>query len=458
MDEYENFLLNKQHIENNNGFSPLWMPDFLYDFQKYLVEWALLKGRAALFEDCGLGKTPQQLVWAENVVRHTGKPVLILAPLAVSAQTKREAEKFGIEAHRSMDSSIKGKIIITNYEKLHFFNSNDFQGIVLDESSILKSFSGKRRKEITKFMKKIPYRLLATATAAPNDYIELGTSSEALGYMGCVDMINKFFINDLKNTNINRRYYGESPKFRFSGHAEIPFWRWVTSWARACRMPSDLGFDDNDFVLPKLIEKNHFVETDKLPKGLLLPKEAYDLREQRSEKRRTIKERCQKAAELIISNNNGDQSATWCQYNEEGDFLEKIIPDSVQIAGKHSDERKEAVFLDFQAGNIKNLITKPKIGGWGMNWQNCSFVNYFIWHSYEEYFQGTRRFWRFGQKNKVTINRILTRGEMKILRNLDRKHKQALNMFDNLIAEMNNSLTIKKQNDHTKEMEVPKWL
>lgn len=452
---YNEYLETRQQRGANCGFNPILLPDFLFDFQKHLVEWAIVKGRCALFEDCGLGKTPQQLVWAQNIVLHTGKPVLILAPLAVSSQTKREADKFNIDSYRSMDGSIKSNIIITNYEKLSYFNHNDFSGVVCDESSILKSFDGARKKEITEFMKKVPYRLLATATAAPNDYTELGTSSEALGFLGFIDMLNRFFKNDNNSSGLGRMF-GEAPEWRFKGHAEIQFWRWVTSWARACRKPSDLGFDDNRFILPKLIETEHVVEAETLPEGYFLPVHASNLREQREEKKRTIKERCEKV--LSIVSERKDQSIIWCQLNDEGDYLKKIIPDSVQISGKDSDDTKENVFVDFSNGSIKRLITKPKIGAWGMNWQNCCHIVYFPSHSYEQYYQSVRRCWRFGQKSNVDVDIVMTEGERKIMRNLQRKNIAAANMFSNLVSEMNNSLNLQKNINYNRKEIIPSWL
>jgi hypothetical protein len=452
---YTDFLLEKQQRGIDCGFEPVWIPDFLFDFQKSLTEWAIKKGRGALFEDCGLGKTPQQLVWAENVARKTDKPVLILAPLAVSAQTTREAEKFNIECYRSMDGKIKGRIVITNYEKLCHFNHNDFSGVVCDESSILKSFDGARKTEITDFMRKVPYRLLCTATAAPNDYIELGTSSEAIGYLGFMDMLNRFFKNDNNNSGL-RRSFGEMPKWRLKGHAEIPFWRWVTSWARACRKPSDLGFDDNKFKLTPLREIENLVEAETLPDGYFLPMHAATLPEQREEKRRTIKERCERVLSLV--ENHKDQTVIWCQLNDEGDFLEEIIPDSVQISGSDNDDKKEKAFLDFAKGDIKVLITKPKIGAWGMNWQNCCHVVYFPSHSYEQYYQAVRRCWRFGQKNPVTVDIVLTEGERKIMRNLQRKNIAAMKMFSNLVGEMNNSIHLQNRNEFTQKETIPQWL
>lgn len=452
---YTQFLELKQQRGVDCGFEPVWVPDFLFDFQKSLTEWAIKKGRGALFEDCGLGKTPQQLVWAENVARKTNKPILILAPLAVSAQTTREADKFGIECYRSMDGKIKSRIVITNYEKLCHFNYNDFSGVVCDESSILKSFDGARKTEITEFMRRVPYRLLCTATAAPNDYIELGTSSEAIGYLGFMDMLNRFFKNDNNNSGL-RRMFGETPKWRLKGHAETPFWRWVTSWARACRQPSDLGFDNAKFKLPPLNEVENLVNAETLPDGCFLPMHAATLPEQREEKRRTIKERCERVSEIISK--NGKQTVVWCQLNDEGDFLEEIIPDSVQISGSDNDDKKEKVFLDFANGSIKTLITKPKIGAWGMNWQNCCHVVYFPSHSYEQYYQAVRRCWRFGQKSPVTVDIVLTEGERKIMRNLQRKNIAAMKMFDNLVLEMNHSIKIQKVNDFIEREKIPSWL
>ena len=250
---YDAFLSRKSQIGYEFGFDPVWMPDFLYDFQLTLVEWALRKGRGGIFADCGLGKTPMEFVWAENVARKTGKKVLILTALAVSFQMLQEAEKFGIELNASSDGTAH-RLTVTNYEKLSKFDPSDFAGCVCDESSILKSFDGTRRGEITAFMRKIPYRLLATATAAPNDFTELGTSSEALGFLGYMDMLNRFFKNDLNNSATGRMR-GEAIKWRLKGHAEKSFWRWVCSWSRSIRKPSDLGFDDRSFILPELIER-----------------------------------------------------------------------------------------------------------------------------------------------------------------------------------------------------------
>lgn len=452
---YQDFLQRKLNEGAAHGFTPTYMPDKLFDFQKELVEWAVEKGRAAIFADCGLGKTAMQLAWAENVHRHTNKSTLVITPLAVSAQTQTEAAKFGITAKRSSDGKPAAGITITNYERLHHFNPNDYAGVVLDESSILKSFDGARRQEITDFMRKTPYRLLATATAAPNDYFELGTSSEALGYLGHMDMLNKFFKND-QNNSATRRMYGEAPKWRLKGHAEEPFWRWVTSWARALRKPSDLGYPDNGFDLPPLTEREHMVNAETLAEGALLPVPAVTLAEQRDERRRTISERTSKVAELV--NGTGKPALVWCHLNDEAKALRESIPDAVEVSGDQSDEQKEERFLAFASGEARVLITKPKIGAWGLNFQHNAHITYFPSHSFEQYYQAIRRSWRFGQSRPVTVDIILTEGETRVMENLQRKAEQASDMFDRLVAEMNNSLGITTTYEYPQRTEIPAWL
>lgn len=453
--QYLAFLDKKTQGGADSGFEPVWMPEFLFDFQREIVAWAVRKGRAAIFADCGLGKTPMGLTWASNVARKTGKPVLYLTPLAVAVQTIREAHKFGIDATLSRDGNNSGHIIVTNYEKLHFFSPDDFSGVVCDESSILKSFAGERRGQITAFMRKVPYRLLQTATAAPNDYIELGTSSEALGYMGHMDMLNRFFKNDLNNSATGRMR-GEVIKWRLKGHAELPFWRWVCSWARAIRRPSDLGFDDSRFVLPELNEVEHLVEANTLADGMLFAMPAQGLKEQRDESRRTIQERCEKVAALV--NHTGQPALVWCHLNDEGELLEKLIPDAVQVAGGDSDERKEQRLEAFADGQARVLITKPKIGAWGLNFQHCNHVTFFPTHSFEQYYQGVRRCWRFGQKRDVTVDVVATEGSLGVVHNLQRKAVQADKMFSNLVAEMNQAIAIGRTDNMHKQMEIPKWL
>jgi len=461
---YSAFLENKSQLDAGDGFEPVWMPDFLFDFQQSLVDWAIRKGRSAIFADCGLGKTPMQLVWAENVVRKTNKPVLVLTPLAVSQQTVSEAEKFGIEARRCPDGKVAGShIAVVNYERLHYFSPSDFGGVVCDESSILKSFDGSTRQAITEFMRKIPYRLLCTATAAPNDYTELGTSSEALGYLGHMDMLARFFKND-QNTSkpVIYRQRGkdfqkldDAAKWRFKGHAELPFWRWVCSWARACRRPSDLGFDDSRFVLPPLIEREHVVEVKTLANGALFSLPAVGLKEQRDESRRSIQERCEKVAKLV---DTGHSALVWCHLNDEGDYLADAIPDARQVSGKQSDEQKEELFLAFANGQLRVLVTKPKIGAWGLNFQHNAHITFFPSHSFEQYYQGVRRSWRFGQKRTVHVDVVTTEGGLGVLKNLQRKAQAADRMFSNLVAEMNRSQNLARGRVFTNQEKVPAWL
>src|SRR3990167_3965445 len=460
MNDYEQFLDRKSQLGAASGFAPIWMPDFLFDFQRALVEWAIRKGRAALFCDTGIGKTPMQLVWADNIVRHENKPVLILTPLAVSYQTLREAEKFGIEAHRSQDGTARENITITNYERLSHFKADDFAGVVCDESGILKSFDGTRRGEITEFMRKVPYRLLCTATAAPNDYIELGTSSEALGELGHMDMLNRFFKND-QHTSAPVRAWGqrsghEGGKWRFKGHAEVPFWRWVCSWARSIRRPSDLGFSDDGFILPSLIEREHFVTARTQSDGLLFALPAIGLSEQREERRRTITERCEKIAALVT--HTKQPALVWCHLNPEGDLLEDLIPDAIQISGKDSDEAKEESFLAFADGKLRVLISKQRIAAWGMNWQHCAHIAMFPSHSFEATYQGIRRCWRYRQTREVVVDTVLTEGEQEVLKNLKRKATAADRMFSSLVAEMNRALSIERGVAFAIPEEIPAWL
>lgn len=456
--EYDEFLTSKTQYSGLSGFDPVFMPDFLFDFQKALVEWAVKKGRCAIFADCGLGKTPMQLVWAENICRKENKNVLIVTPLAVGHQTLKEAEKFGIEAHISREGKANGKITVTNYERLHLFNKDDFVGIVADESSILKNFDGKRKAIITEFMRTLPYRLCCTATAAPNDYIELGTTSEALGEMGFMDMLGRFFKND-QNTSQNKRFYaatgGAAVKWRFKKHAPVPFWKWVCSWARALRRPSDMGFDDDGFILPPLNEQETVIRNEKKLEGQLFSFVAVGLKEQRDERRLTINQRCERVAEIVKDH---DRSVCWCHLNPEGDLLEKIIPEAVQVSGQDSDEKKEELFSQFSEGKIKVLVTKPKIGGFGMNWQHCNHVTFFPSHSFEQYYQGVRRCWRFGQKRPVTVDIVTSLGEVGVLKNLKRKADAADKMFSELVYHMNESLTIGRENNFKKQEEIPSWL
>jgi len=455
--EYKDYLFEKAQLGENNGFENLFMPDFLFDFQKDLLAWSLKKGRSAIFADCGLGKSPIELVWAENIVRKTNGNVLLITPLAVSIQMIKEAEKFNVEAKRSKTGRPDGKITITNYEQLHNFDYNDFEGVICDESSILKNFDGKIKNMINIFMRKIKYRLLATATPSPNDFVELGTSSEALGYLGYMDMLGKFFKNDQNNCATNRRgRFVEATKWRLKGHADKSFWKWITGWSRSIRYPSDLGFEDNGFILPELTENHINLKVKGRNNGMLFSFPAVGLKEQREERSATVDDRCNKAAELV--NNSKDFSVVWCNLNREGDLLEKIIPDSIQVSGKDNDDKKEEKLIAFSDGKVRVLIIKPKIGAFGLNWQHCNHMTYFPSHSYEQYYQCIRRCYRFGQKRKVNVDLVYTQGDENIISNLERKKTQAEEMMDKLVIEMKNSLDIRNIQNFDNRIEVPEWL
>ncbi|HLX18421.1 MAG TPA: helicase [Bradyrhizobium sp.] len=462
---YEEFLAAKSQIGTDDGFSPGKLPSWLFDFQAHLVEWALRKGRAAIFADCGLGKTAMELAFADAVVEHTGGRVLIICPLAVSAQTVREGAKFGVECARSSDGRPKTAITVTNYERLRLFDAEDFEGAICDESAILKSFDGVRRAEITEFMRRLKYRLLCTATPSPNEYVELGTSSEALGYLGHMDMLSRFFKNDQGNSIKPFRYrdkgrnyanLDEAGKWRFKGHAEMPFWRWVCSWARACRKPSDLGFEDDRFVLPPLSERVHEVEARTLPDGALFALPAIGLTEQREERRRTIVERCERAAALVAD--TGEPAAIWCHLNNEGDLLDRMLPDFVQVSGADRDDAKEEKFLAFCEGQARGLITKEKIGAWGLNFQHCAHSVSFPTHSFEGYYQSIRRFWRFGQQRPVTSDIVTTQGEKSVLSNLQRKAAASDRMFAYLVEQMHEAESINRTSNFRQSEVIPSWL
>lgn len=482
-DDYAAFLERKRHSVSLHGFEPVYLPEWLFPFQRTLVEWAVRKGRAAIFADCGMGKTPMQLVWAQNVVMHTRRPVLLLTPLAVGGQTLTEAGKFGIAAVRSRDGRFdcSAGIVITNYEKLHLFEPADFGGVVCDESSILKHFTGATQKQVTRFMTKVDYRLLCTATAAPNDYIELGTSAEALGEMGYSDMLGRFFKQDQNKPHrmeevkqwradklaeheqkrgdhfakLAYRVSQQIGQWRLKGHAVEPFWRWVASWGRACRKPSDLGFEDGAFILPDLVERDHIVTPERPPDGYLFEIPAVGLQEERAERRRTLNQRCELAAQLVAHDR---PAVVWCHLNAEGDLLERLIPDCVQVAGSDSDEAKEDAYRRFADGSVRVLVIKPKIGAWGMNWQHCNHVVTFATHSYEQYYQAVRRCWRFGQDHPVTVDIIATEGEANVRENMRRKAQAADVMFAQLVTHMHDALTIVRPDTSTTSVELPVWV
>ena len=400
---------------------------------------------------------------------------MILTPLAVAFQTVKEGEKIGVEVTHRRDGMHAGdRIIVTNYERLHHFNAADFDGVVCDESSILKHFSGATQMNVTRFMTKVPYRLLCTATAAPNDYVELGTSSEALGEISNSDMLTRFFrqLDDKGQKKMARdqerdekigehfaklsfRVSQNIGQWRLKHHAVAAFWQWVCSWARACRKPSDLGFDDAGFILPELREQHHIIMPTKPADGWLLCLPAFGLREEREERRRTLDERCAFVAQLV---KHDKPAAVWCHMNPEGDALEKSIDGARQIKGDTCEDEREEIYRDFASGALRVLVTKPKIGAWGLNWQHCAHVVTFASHSYEQFYQSVRRCWRFGQVNPVRLDVVATEGERGVFENMMKKGFRADQMFQELVRHMNAAQKIERVNTETKEIQVPTWL
>lgn len=455
MNEYEKFLEQKKHSIGNFGFDANYIPDIAFDFQKFIIEKAIKKGRIAIFADTGLGKTLIQLSIANNIIRETNKKVLILTPLAVAFQFILEAEKLGIDdIEYSKDGKHTKKIVICNYERLHYFDSNDFIGVILDESSILKNFDGAIKNQVTAFVKKIPYRFLSTATPSPNDFIELGTSSEALGYMGYMDMLGKFFKNNQNSVDSNNRNIGE--KFYLKPHAEKDFFAWVNQWSIMVKMPSDIGFSNERYNLPELIVNKHIVENQSMIDAYgqiqLFTPVAKSMTEVRHEQKKTEQIRCEKAIELA----NGKTSVYWCNTNNESSILKSLDKEAVEIIGSQSIERKEEILLAFANGDIKRLITKAKMTSMGLNWQHCNHSVFFPTWSYEQYYQAIRRFWRFGQKNDVTIDMVISDGQTRVIEALQQKTQKAIQLHENLTKNVNGTFTnITKE--FNKEIIKPKF-
>lgn len=431
---------------DDHGFKPVFMPDCLFDFQKHLAEWNVTQGRSATFADCGLGKSLMELVWAENVVRHTNKPVLLLTPIAVGAQMVREGEKFGIECKRSRDGKLNGsKIVVTNYEKLHLFDPNDFVATIADEVGIIKNYAGATRNAVIEWFAKIRYRLLASATPAPNDYTELGNGVEALGIMRRVEMLARFFIHDSSDTG----------NWRLKGHAQEPFWKFMASWSRAVRKPSDLGFENKGFDLPPY-EAHLTVLPSKPQTDALFPMEAITLDEQRAERRSTMDERV--AATAAIANADNDPFVAFCSLNPESAALAKAIKGAQELSGTDSDDEKEEKLVAFSEGKIRCLVTKPSLCSHGLNWQHCARLSFFPSHSHESFYQSVRRCWRFGQKRTVHVHIVTTESESRVLENMRRKEKQADDMFARITEHMRSYYHTQPETYlPTKKISLPQW-
>lgn len=447
---YHEFLSNKRFVLESSGFDidKSELNPMLYDFQKDIVRWALKKGKACIFADCGLGKTPMQLSWAHQVNRHTGGKVLILAPLAVADQTKREAEKFGYTARVVAEQSecIDG-INITNYEKLDHFVANEFTGIVLDESSILKSYSGKVRTAIIQNFHEVPYKLACTATPAPNDYMELGNHAEFCGVMTRAEMLSMFFVHD----------GGQTSKWRLKGHAEDVFWQWLSTFSVFVDNPKNIGYDTEGYDLPPINIKEICVDGTPISETL-------SLTERRDARRESLESRCNTAAELVNSSN--EQWLVWCDLNSESHKLHELINENREVQGSDKDTWKSESMLDFSRGGTKCLVTKPKIAGFGMNWQNChNMIFTGLSDSYEQYYQALRRCWRFGQEYPVNVYIIISAKEGCVKENIERKQSDFLKMQSEM-TELTKEITKKElrstcristpYNPHT-IMVLPEW-
>lgn len=446
MKNYHEFLGRKDYTFKHKGLAevPKLNPD-MFEFQRAIVGWALRKGRAAIFADCGMGKTFMQLEWADKV---PGK-VLILAPLAVAEQTVSEGARFGIEVNYSRDGQALGKITITNYEMLDKFNPADFNAIVLDESSILKSYTGKFRTEIIEKFAATQFKLACTATPAPNDFIEIGNHAQFLGVMTREEMLAMYFVHD----------GAETQKWRVKGHAEGEFWKWICSWAVNIAKPSDIGFSDKGFNLPELSIAEFSVKAEKVLEGYLFPVMAATLQERIKSRRETTDVRAAKAAELVKIKPD-DQWIVWCNLNTESAAIAAAIPGAVEISGSDKNEVKVQRMQDFVAGKIRVLVSKPSICGFGMNFQNCSNVIFCgLSDSYEQFYQAVRRCWRFGQKKPVDVYVIIADTEGAILKNIKRKEADAKRMTTEMVKNMSEitknelTLTESKKSDYKQKRE-----
>ncbi len=461
MNSYLEFLERKKHTSVDYGIDAEFIPDSMFDFQKYVTNYAAKKGRCAVFLDTGLGKTIIELTIAQNYVEKTNKPVLIICPLAVAFQFIKEANKFGLsEVEYSKDGKYKTKIVVCNYERLEKFNASDFDCVILDESSILKNFDGAIKQHITSFLKKVNYRYLFTATPSPNDYIELGTSSEALGYLGYTDMLGKFFKNGKNNvakiSQVDKARLGI--EWYIKPYAERDFWRWVSSWSVSMRKPSDLGFSDELHKLPELKEIETVVKNEN-PLAVngqtrLFNMPAVNFHEIKAEVRATIQQRCEVAFEKASQH---ETSVYWVNLNDEADTLINMDKSAIEVRGNMDVDKKEDILLAFSNGEIKKLITKTSITAFGLNWQHCNHTTYFPTYSYEQYYQAIRRFWRFGQKRDVTVDLVLSDGQSRIMESLTAKRDKAISMFENLILHANSDYKI-KTTGFDKEIIFPNFL
>lgn len=457
---YHQFVQRKMEMVPPTGLVTIGaLPSGLFQHQSDLVRWALKRGRAAIFADTGLGKSRMQVTWADQVRQATGRDVLILAPLAVAAQTVEEGERLGIRiTHCREASDIQPGINITNYDRLHKFDCSRFGGVVLDESSIIKHHDTRTLALLLEAFAATPYKLCATATPAPNDWTELGTHAEFLGVCTRTEMLAEFFCHD----------GGETQTWRLKGHARAAFWRWVAAWGAMLRRPSDLGYDDSLYALPSLHVQEHLVDGNDeslIADGMLFALEASTLSERRDARRASLDARVAACATMVNADN--EPWIVWCDLNAESDALKAAIPDAVEIRGSDSAEDKEARLMAFAHGEIRVLITKPSIAGWGLNWQHCASMAFVgVTDSFEAYYQAVRRCWRFGQKREVHVHLFASQLEGSVLANLRRKEADAIAMAESLSQETRAAVmaevrgTTRQTNIYNpaKAINTPAWL
>lgn len=458
---YTDFLKSKQIKNRASGFECSNFNPLLFDWQKQITHWGLRKGKCAYFEECGLGKTAQQLEFADKVNLKTNMPVLILAPLAVAKQTaEKEAKKFGYEVNlcRNQADVING-INITNYEMIEHFNPERFSGIVLDESSILKNYTSKTKSYLVSAFKDTPFKLCCTATPSPNDFTELGNHSEFLGIMSRQEMLATFFVHD----------GGSTQDWRLKRHAKDKFFEWVASWACCLTNPADLGFDGKNYILPKLNIIEHFVKSKNLidEQGQLrfFADTSMTLSERRKARKDSLYERSKITADIV--NSTDEQCLVWCDYNDESALATQLINGAVEVKGSDTDEHKTTSMLDFSNGKIKCLVSKPKIAGWGMNWQNCHNIIFNgLSDSFEAYYQAIRRCWRFGQNHEVNVHIVTSEAEGAVKQNIERKQADAQRMTAELVqytkdilkADIHSTVRMTENYYACKEIKVPDWL
>lgn len=455
---YDEFLENKRKYEVNYGFECNVLNENLFDYQKAIVKWALKKGKCALFEDTGLGKTIQLLSFADAVHKHTDEPVLILSPLAVAEQTVNEGVKFGIEVNLCSDQSeVINGINITNYEKLHKFDGASFVGVVLDESSIIKNQTGKIKTQLIEMFKDAKYKLCCTATPSPNDFTELGTHAEFLGIMTFQEMLATFFINDCIAKKGKERI-----GWRLKRHAESEFFRWLASWSVMIKNPSNIGFDGDMFKLPKLNYIQYIIPGE--AKDSLFVEYAQTLQERREARKESLDKRVEVTKEIV---EELDCCLIWCDYNDESSALKKAINDAIEVKGSDDPEHKKNAMLGFSKGEVKYLVSKPSICGFGMNWQHCNNMVFCgLSDSYEKFYQAIRRCYRFGQTNEVNVHIVISERELSVLENIKRKQEQHLKMSKSMISiigditksELNNYELKKSDYVPVEKMQLPNFM